>query len=273
MKTIRRLLLACAILSLGCAASLAQDPAPATRLIPVEEWHVVLNPTMMRGILAARPEKTVRVPVPVEHSPGVQVLRIESVKLAAVPALDPFKVQVYVVKELRRLWGDLPVKVFIHERLPANHEKLRLVLVGDAWPKQSGILGIADRIDPLNRRHAHILRIFLGTLIEVMREDPDRKGKTTPTGREVGTALGCLIAHEMGHSMGLRHHVMESMEDLETVMVQGVDKYARRYLGKTRWHYVAKVYLYCVLNRIPLPAWIVPKYNHESGDVRCGVCT
>ncbi len=273
MKTIRRLSL---LLALAACASapLAPEPAPVastpTRLIPIEEWHVVLSPVMMRGILAARPEKTITLPQPEVVAPGVPILRGKPAKLAAVPALDPFKVQVYVIKELRRLFGDLPVKVFIHERLPPEHARKRLVLVGGTWAKRPGVLGIADGIDPLNRTHEHILRIFLGSLIETMREDPDRNGAVVPTAREVGTALGCLIAHEMGHSMGLRHHVMEAQTDLETVMVQGVDKYARRYLGKTRWHYVHKIYLYCVLNHIELPAWIVPKYDHEEGDVRCG---
>jgi hypothetical protein len=247
MKHLASPLLACALLVAGCAGSLrAEEPAAAPAL-PSEQWVVVFTPEAAEA-LKARPAT--------EHYP-------------AVPRLDGRAVREHAMAQLAHLYRRYRIEFRPFAVAPGTKIALpqtgRYAVVAGAHPRMKGLLGMADGIDPLNRKHKHVVLNFLDTLVDAMRSDPARRGKKPLliTSEQVGVALGTLIAHEIGHTLGCRHNAVETREDLSTLMAQGIDKYGLQYLRHVRIHYQNAVYLDSVLGTRPNAGPVVAKYAHE----------
>lgn len=276
MNKIRRHLTALALVLVAACASPTQARASFERKPVAEEWYIVLPMQVMEEALAARKAEPTFIMKTTRLPPGIMMLSSVEASLAAMPKLDRHVVHAAMMVELLRLFEHLPIKINVVRSLPAEAASRRVVLVGTRHPTQPTLMGKADGIDTLNKRNTHKLLAFLDSLIDEMRTDrgrfadpvaPSEISIAAPvTSTEAGTALGLLIAHEIGHSLGCRHNVRETQMDLTTVMMQGAAKYRRASLGLARFHYTTKVYLWAMLNRVELPKWIVAKYDHEQGD-------
>lgn len=221
-------------LALGCATPLAHAPEEA---LPrrAEMWTLVWSPEAEKA-LEARPEQ--------EKQISVGML-VRVYKLPAMPALDGEVVRARALAKVAALFGPYNFSAKWGERGTGNH-----ALVGGDAPKERW-LGNAGRIDHRNKHGDDTVGTWLASLIEKMRFDPARGEKfdLLPTSEQVGDALGVLIAHEIGHGLGLRHPAVEQEKDLAHVMVQGIDKYSLRYLYFVRWCEVHKVYLEAILGK------------------------
>lgn len=273
MKTLKLFLVA--LLLAACATVPASTPE---RPRQTEEWFIVITPEVLDKALAPRPE--LKMSKTYALAPGK--FGVRTYRFRAVPELDRAEVLSHAAGQLVLLWHDMPIRLHIVEQAPPDAKRVVKVQTKMEGPEKfKYLMGIADGIDPLNQDDTHSVLCFLSTLIEVMRLDPHREvanpvaGSIPPTSKEVGLALGVLIAHEIAHTIGCRHQVLEAEHDLNTVMAQGADKYTIKYLDSVHWHYQTRVYLWCMLNNIKLPAWLKYKYKYDgkaAAQHRCKSC-
>lgn len=240
------------LLALAGCASIPTEPAPTSGL-GYETWTVEFTSEVAKALLP-RPAKVVT-------GFGPDLFPI-SIMIPAVPQLDAAIIRTTALRQLRHLYR----RYRIEFRDGTGGPRVAKVVDRHADPKMAGLIGMADGIDPMNRKHEHIVRNYLGTLIEVMRFDPVRLENPAflVNSEDVGVALGTLLAHEIAHTLGCRHHPVESEEDLSTVLAQGADKYGLKYMRGVRFHYETQVYLDRVLGNVPGADPIEPKFDHDA---------
>ena len=143
---------------------------------------------------------------------------------------------------LRDMFAGYPFKVELMRGPEDRFFFQRVIHITDYMegdhPIAKYVMGRADAIDTGNRRDKHDIHIYLSALIDIMRLE-----KEDVSERTVGTNLGILMTHEIGHTLGLRHHPVEMEEDERRVMAQGFAKYRAANRAYVTWAYNAQILL------------------------------
>jgi hypothetical protein len=230
MKYLWTLLL---ILLVACT-SVKADPTP-TVTRPPEEWAIVWQADKSLEPVAAK-----------DTYKRLSWFLLQRVSASASPRLNRAKVQSYMLEHLRRLYAPYNISFVIPD--PKKRKKYaRICWVQDFTKMKTpfGLLfGMADGIDTGNKIHKHSIYAYAGAVMQHLREEREYIDE-----RVLGTDLGTLIAHEIGHTLGLRHKRIEMESDLVLVMTQGAAKYQARYRRYVRWSYNTHIVLYKLLGK------------------------
>ena len=153
----------------------------------------------------------------------------------------------YAKAQLRALFRGYKIRFEIPNPL-APERYARIIWVRN-WinapvPLGSYIFGIADGIDKGNKIHQHKVLVSLGAILRNLKEN-----KEQPKPLTVGVDLGTLIAHEVGHTLGLRHKRIEVRADLSCIMTQGAHAFSPSYRYSQKWSFNNQILLSHLLGK------------------------